>query len=82
MYKVSIQNWDNDKELEIELPIIPRIGDWIDIGNDEFSDIGETQFSVIHVTIYTDHRGINIGVSEKDYNIYLVDSFGKYFHNL
>ncbi len=60
----------------------PRIGDWIDIDNDEFSDIGETKFSVIHVTIYTDHRGINIGVSEKDYNIYLVDSFGKYFHNL
>jgi hypothetical protein len=39
MIKLILDNYDNDKRLPFELPIVPRIGDWISINHeDEFTE--------------------------------------------
>ncbi len=61
--KVLLENKDNDKRLWVELPIIPRIGDWIRLDfEDEFTD-GETILTVYHVILTPDSKDIKIVLS-------------------
>jgi hypothetical protein len=46
MFTLLLDNKENDKTLTIELPIVPRIGDWIRLDyQDDFTD-GETLMEV------------------------------------
>lgn len=65
MFKILLDNIENDRELEIELPIVPRIGDWIELNNeDEFTD-GEIFMNVSRVIISPTSDIIKVTV---DYN--------------
>lgn len=51
MIELMLENYDNDKRLRIKLPIVPRIGDWIRIDdNDEFAE-GENLMIVKNVIL-------------------------------
>jgi hypothetical protein len=51
MFKILLDNEENDKKLLIELPIIPRQNDWIKLDNqDEFTD-GENLMGVKRVIL-------------------------------
>lgn len=54
MIELILDNYDNDKRLPFQLPIVPRIGDWISIDNeDEFTD-GENPMTVKYVILSQD----------------------------
>lgn len=38
MYKIILDNTDNDKKKTVTLPCIPRIGDWIETRDEKFGD--------------------------------------------
>lgn len=62
MYKVLLDNTENDKLLEVNLIIIPRIGDWIRLDdNDEFTD-GEVIMTVHRVILVPNSDEIKIVV--------------------
>lgn len=52
MFEVLLENIENDKKLMVALPVIPSIGDWIDLeGYDDFTD-GESLLTVKRVILY------------------------------
>jgi len=51
MFKILLDNKESDKTLTIELPIVPRKGDWIRLDyQDDFTD-GETLMIVDFVIL-------------------------------
>ena len=51
MIELILENYDNDKRLPFQLPIVPRIGDWICIDHeDEFTE-GENPMIVKYVLL-------------------------------
>ena len=50
MFKIELDNTDNDKLMIISLPIVPRIGDWIKIDDVDFA-CDEDLLTVTHVIL-------------------------------
>jgi hypothetical protein len=66
MIKLLLYNTDNDKECEIELPAIPRIGDWINISSLEDDFIGEddeTSMTVEFVNFYSNSDTVKVFIT-------------------
>jgi hypothetical protein len=66
MFKILLDNEENDKKLLIELPIIPRQFDWIKLDNhDEFTD-GEKLMGVKRVILEPGNEIITVIVNSED----------------
>lgn len=50
---VILDNQDNDNRIEVDLPIVPRIGDWIRIDEVQFAE-GNSLVTVVNVILYED----------------------------
>ena len=48
---IILDNQDNDKRISAELPIVPRIGDWIRVDEVEFAE-GNSLVTVVNVILY------------------------------
>ena len=48
---IILDNQDNDKRISAELPIVPRIGDWIRVDEVEFAE-GNSIVTVVNVILY------------------------------
>jgi hypothetical protein len=63
MYTIILDNKENDKELTILLPIVPRIGDWIRLNDeDDFTD-GESLLTVKRVILEASNEIIKVVVA-------------------
>jgi hypothetical protein len=66
MFKILLDNEENDKILLIELPIIPRQNDWIKLDNqDEFTG-GENLMGVKRVILEPGSEFITVIVNSED----------------
>jgi hypothetical protein len=66
MFKILLDNEENDKILLIELPIIPRQNDWIKLDNqDEFTG-GENLMGVKRVILEPGSEFIIVIVNSED----------------
>jgi hypothetical protein len=63
MFTIILDNKENDKELTIFLPIVPRIGDWIRLNDeDDFTD-GESLLTVKRVILEPSNEIIKVVVA-------------------
>lgn len=66
MYNVLLDNTDNDRKLEIKLPIVPRIGDWIYLDEEyDFTD-GENIVIVLNVILTINSDVIKVVITTSD----------------
>ena len=65
MKKIILDNFQNDKTLKIELPEIPRRGDWIKIEDEDFNG-GENYLTVKRVIFSPEDETIVLIVDHFD----------------
>ena len=65
MKKIILDNFQNDKTLKIELPEIPRRGDWIKIEDEDFNG-GENYLTVKRVIFTPEDETIVLIVDHFD----------------
>jgi hypothetical protein len=69
MIELILDNYDNHETLPFELPIVPRIGDWIVIENEEEFTEGEIIMVVRNVILSPSKIIVVVNSCECKYNI-------------